>query len=516
MRKNLPVNDREIAYPAEQMLVSTTDTKGLITHCNRAFVSVSGYSYEELIGQPHNLIRHPDMPAAAFKDMWATIGRGFPWSGVVKNRSKSGDYYWVLANVTPILQGGKPIGYMSVRTKPTAEAVRAAQALYQRMQASESPPFYLQRGQLRWRGLRGISGAVQQWSMTARLACALALWSLLGLLPLFSGLQGLALLLAQMAALLIGAGGVLAWFHWRFAAAIGVAARVANDLAACNLTTPVTQQFPPPMGELMRSLLQIQVNLRAVVGDVRGEIDNFSRGAAEIAEGGMDLSARTESQASSLEETAASMEELSGTVKHTADIARQVAAQSAQSTDTALRGGAAVAQVGVAMQAIQQSSEKVRDIIGVIEGIAFQTNILALNAAVEAARAGDQGRGFAVVATEVRALAGRSAAAAREIRELIAASAQQIAQGSAQMQDAGATMEQVVASVQEVGKLIAVITHATGEQATGIAQVNEAVTQLDGVTQQNAALVEESAASAEGLKNSGTMLQRAAAVFHLR
>ena len=519
MRKNLPVTDREIQYPADRMLVSTTDTQGRITHCNRAFVDVSGFSYDELIGQPHNLIRHPDMPPAAFKDMWATIGRGHPWTGIVKNRSKDGDYYWVQANVTPILLHGKPVGYMSVRTKPTSEQVRGAEALYQQMNQAERDqtrlPFYLQHGQLRWRGLRGISGAVQQWSMTARLAVALLVMGALGMAPLLLDVHGWAQVLAQLVALGLGGGLVLAWFHFRFAAAIGVAADFANDLAACNLTTVVHQQFPPPMGDLMHSLQQIQVNLRAVVGDVRGEIDNFSRGAAEIAEGGMDLSARTEAQASNLEETAASMEELSGTVKHTAEIALQVSEQSVRSTDIAQRGGTAVAQVGVAMQAIDQSSAKVRDIIGVIEGIAFQTNILALNAAVEAARAGEQGRGFAVVATEVRALAQRSASAAREIRDLIAASAQQIAEGSAQMTDAAATIDEVVASVAEVGKLIDVITHATREQATGIAQVNQAVNQLDTVTQQNAALVEESAASADGLKNSGTMLQRAAAVFHL-
>jgi aerotaxis receptor len=229
----------------------------------------------------------------------------------------------------------------------------------------------------------------------------------------------------------------------------------------------------------------------------------------------MDLSARTEAQASSLEETAASMEQLSSTVKQTADTAARVSSQSARSTEVATQGGAAVHQVSQAMQAIDASSGKMRDIIGVIEGIAFQTNILALNAAVEAARAGEQGRGFAVVATEVRALAQRSAVAAKEIRDLIAQSSEQISSGYHQMTGAGRTIDEVVKSVREVGDLIQLIGSATKEQAIGIAQVNEAVTQLDTVTQQNAALVEESAASAAGLNTSAATLARSVQVFKL-
>jgi aerotaxis receptor len=518
MRMNMPVTQHERDYPADQMLVSTTDTKGVITHCNRAFVSVSGYSYEELIGQPHNLIRHPDMPPAAYKDMWVTIGRGHPWTGIVKNRSKSGDHYWVQANVTPILENGKPTGYMSVRTKPSRQQIDGAEALYKQMMAASDAaalPFYLKAGAVRYKGLRGISGAVQQWGMTTRLGCALGVMILLGMLPQFLDVQGMARLGLQLLVLLFGGALVLAWFSRGFAQSLEVAERLADDLAGCNLTTQVSDQYPPPMGRLIRSLRQIQVNLRAVVGDVRNEIEGFNQSAAEIASGSMDLSARTESQASSLEETAASMEELSSTVKHTADTAVQVAIQSQDSTTVASQGSAAVHRVGQAMQAIDASSVKMGHIIGVIEGIAFQTNILALNAAVEAARAGEQGRGFAVVATEVRALAKRSAVAAKEIRELIAASAQQITEGAEQMKSAGSTIDEVVKSVQEVSSLIQVITNATKEQATGIAQVNEAVNQLDNVTQQNAALVEESAASAEGLNHSAVMLSRAAEVFRL-
>jgi aerotaxis receptor len=515
---NLPVTQRELDYSAEHMLVSVTDTKGFITHCNRAFVAVSGYAFEELIGHNHNLIRHPDMPAAGFKDLWSTIGRGKPWTGLVKNRAKSGDHYWVVANVTPIMVGNKPNAYLSVRTKPTRAQVEAADALYKVINATadlSTLPVYLKEGVIYQKGIRGIPGRFASLSMTLRLGLALGCMSAFGLLPELLDLQGVWAPVARLGALALGACGVMAWFHQRFARAFGEAQRFANDLAGCNLTTSTDSDLPPPMGALVRSLRQIQINLQAVVGDVRVEIANFTHAAREIADGGMDLSERTESQAQSLQETASSMENLSETVQRTAMVASQVAVQSARSTEVAQAGGAAVHQVGNIMSAIDASSAKVQEIIGVIEGIAFQTNILALNAAVEAARAGEQGRGFAVVATEVRALAQRSATAAKEIRELISHTTDEISNGTHQMGSAASTIDQVVESVREVGQLIERITQATQEQASGIAQVNQAVNQLDAVTQRNAALVEESAAAAEGLNTSGVMLTRAAQVFQL-
>ncbi len=518
MRVNLPVSQREYDYPSDRMLVSMTDTKGIITHCNHAFVETSGFSYEELIGQNHNLVRHPDMPPAAYRDMWNTIGRGHPWTALVKNRRKDGDHYWVQANVTPILENGKPKGYMSVRVKPGRQEIQAAEALYALMNQeakSGKQTVYLRGGEVRYSGMRGWAGALRRMTLTTRLGLALMGMVALGMAPELLGWELLAGPLVQLLLLLAGAGGVMAWFTLRFSAAIKDAEQFSYDLAGCNLRTSVSGDYPPPLGDMVGALRQIQVNLRAVVGDVREEINNLSRSAAEIASGAMDLSARTEAQASSLEETAASMEELSSTVKQTADTASRVAEQSAISSQEASAGGDAVHEVIATMEAIDQSSGKMRDIISVIEGIAFQTNILALNAAVEAARAGEQGRGFAVVASEVRALAQRSATAAKEIRELIAHSSEQISQGAVQMKGAGRTIDDVVTRVQEVGNLIQMITSATKEQAIGISQVNEAVTQLDTVTQQNAALVEESAASSDGLNGSAASVSRAVQVFQL-
>jgi len=519
MRTNLPVTSDEYDFPADSMLVSTTDTKGTITHCNAAFAEASGYSYGELIGQPHNIIRHPDMPAQAYKDLWSTIGRGQTWTALIKNRRKDGGFYWVVANVTPIMEGSKPCGYMSVRTKPKSEQVRAAEALYAQLRsdaAQQRSGARLVRGSVRHPGLRGAMQRLRTLSSTRLLGLMLLAVVGVGVLPQALGLAPNLAWSLSLALLLVGQAGVLVWFHQRIARGLQEAERLARDMAACNLGTSFDPSgFAPCLGGLARNLLQIQVNLRAVVGDVRSEITGFIHSTQEIAQGGQDLRARTEAQASSLEETAAAMEELSGTVRQTADTAAQVSTDSEHSAAVARRGGAAVQQVGDAMHAIERSSRQVSEIIAVIEGIAFQTNLLALNAAVEAARAGEQGRGFAVVAGEVRGLAKRSAEAAKEIRALIGTSVAQVEEGSRQMAEAGETIAEVVASVARVSALVRHISLATTEQSIGIGQANDAVTQLDTMTQQNAALVEQTAASADLLQSNSTALARSVQVFHM-
>ncbi len=296
---------------------------------------------------------------------------------------------------------------------------------------------------------------------------------------------------------------------------MGAAMSMANELAELNLDSRANDQSDDEVGKIVLALDTMRHKLVDVVGNVRQGSESVATASAEIAQGNHDLSARTEQQASALEETAASMEELSSTVKQNADNARQ-ANQLAQSASTvAVRGGEVVGQVVETMKGINDASRKISDIIGVIDGIAFQTNILALNAAVEAARAGEQGRGFAVVASEVRSLAGRSAEAAKEIKNLISASVERVGQGTTLVDQAGVTMTEVVGSIKRVTDLMGEISAASSEQSQGVAQVGEAITQMDQVTQQNAALVEEMAAAASSLKSQAQELVGTVAVFKL-
>ncbi|MBB3196724.1 methyl-accepting chemotaxis protein [Roseateles terrae] len=294
------------------------------------------------------------------------------------------------------------------------------------------------------------------------------------------------------------------------------AAGVADAIAHFDLSRQVPKGGADETGQLLGSLSGMQEQLLKLIGDVRSSAENIGTASAEIATGNHDLSARTEQTASNLQQVAASMTQLTGTVRQTADSAMTANQLSSSAAETAQRGGAVMGEMVATMGAITESSRRIADIIGVIDGIAFQTNILALNAAVEAARAGEQGRGFAVVASEVRSLAQRSAEAAKEIKSLIGASVERVESGSRLVSDAGGAMTDIVASVQRVADIIGEISAAAREQSDGINQVNAAVGHLDQMTQQNAALVEESAAAAESLKEQSQRLAGAISVFRLR
>ena len=317
-------------------------------------------------------------------------------------------------------------------------------------------------------------------------------------------------------AVLMGLFLLLAWKLVRsITVPLGQAVTLADAIAAGDLTRDLQSTRKDELGDMLRSLSSMAERLRGVVGEVRVGVDAVSSASVEIANGNHDLSARTEQTASNLEQTAASMEELTATVTQSADTARQANQLAGTAAQAAARGGEVVGQVVSSMQHITHSSRKISDIIGVIDGIAFQTNILALNAAVEAARAGEQGRGFAVVASEVRSLAGRSAEAAKEIKTLISASVENVETGSRQVAEAGQSMAEIVASVQRVSDLIGEITASSTEQRDGIAQVNQAVTHLDQMTQQNAALVEESTAAAASMRDQAQHLADVIAVFNV-
>lgn len=897
MRTNLPVSDVEVVLGEQAIIVSKTDLKGKITYINQDFIDVSGFAAEELIGQPHNLVRHPDMPVEAFADFWRDLNDGRPWTGIVKNRCKNGDYYWVLATATPIRENGEMVGFLSVRRKPTREQVSAAEGAYRLFREKRAGGLQIRHGQV----VNGGSGLFANLSLKARLvsgfaAILLALmlvagmglfgmartddavealyrerlapvqalavvgklmadnrsqvllslqhdpagayaklhdhelsmhldtiaknsaevgrqWdsyrqsvsapeeqALLGdfqqawqrylaeglqpasaalsagrfdeanqillskINPLytqaatkgnelfrqqvehgqsqmaasaenFSRMRGwivllvaLALLAGIVIALLITRsvtrpiatvietfqalangdftrnvdasrndemgkilqglqsmqiqqgfnvaesvrlandnlririaldcvsanlriadddgrviyanrgllntlraieqalrektpdfsvdrfvgsnignfyenpsaavqalrelkqtssremeiggriykvltnpivndrgqrlGTVGEWvdrtaeLHAQHSVAeliskaaagdlearldtgsmegfykqlgvginslletsggvIGEIATLLEQMAVGDLTRTITTDYQGSFAKLRDDANDTVARLRELVRDIQFSAETINTAAKEIASGNQDLSSRTEEQASSLEETASSMEQLTATVRQNAENARQANTLASTAQGIAEKGGVVVGQVVETMGSIHQASSRIADIIGVIDGIAFQTNILALNAAVEAARAGEQGRGFAVVATEVRNLAQRSAAAAKEIKNLISDSVDRVAVGSRQVDQAGRTMEEVVVSIKRVAKIMSDISDASREQSAGIEQVGLAVSQMDEVTQQNAALVEEAAAAAESLEDQANSLARSVAVFRV-
>jgi len=886
MRTNLPVTGVEKNLRDDDLIVSKTDLKGRITYVNRDFIEISGFTEAELIGEPHNIVRHPDMPVEAFKDLWDTLAEGRPWTGYVKNRCKNGDHYWVLANAAPIVENGHVTGYISVRRRPDPRVVARVEEVYRLFREKKQGKLKIRYGQavkggrlglanigigaklwglmalvlavtllaigLAWNGMSGVQqrfdtfaerdvklqrgydemygqglqmgqalrniildpanrrafenleaakkdfqawleatrqlagdnervrqemeavsamrkqqddvqekilAAVQKrataeaivllnkeetplWRaykdillegrkalemsanasreevrssarITGLLSLAMAAIALIiGVLAtlflvrlirrpmaeivevfnnilqgnysneinisrndeigkVMQGLQVLqtrfgfelaetqrqaeksarvmialenvstgvmiadtsrtivyanktaasilraaeseirklapgfnadelvgknidvfhrnpvhqARLLSEFtttyaANLEIGErfmtvtanpvinekgerlGSVAEWkdrtaevmvereaagiveaaangdFSRRFALegkegfflqlgqqmnrlldnserGLNEVAQVMGALAKGDLTRRMAGDFAGTFGQLKNDVDSTVDNLQGIISSIKQATDAINTAAREIAAGNADLSSRTEEQASSLEQTASSMEELTGTVKQNADNARQANELASAAQDVATRGGEVVGKVVQTMGAIHQSSNKIADIIGVIDGIAFQTNILALNAAVEAARAGEQGRGFAVVATEVRNLAQRSAAAAKEIKGLISDSVSKVEDGNKLVETAGRTMEEVVASIRRVASIVTDISSASREQSVGIEQVSLAVSQMDEVTQQNAALVEEAAAAAESLEEQASELMQAVSVFRL-
>lgn len=517
MRINAPVTQREFPFPHGQTLVSTTDTKGRILHCNQAFVEASGYAIEELLGQPHNLIRHPDMPAEAFRDMWETIASGRPWAAPVKNRRKNGDHYWVMANVTPLLERGQPVGYMSVRTEVSREQIQTTDALYQRMRKeaeSGSICTNLNKGRVL---MNTPMGKIKEW-----LQISLSTKVLLIVLGLIVGMNVMDEVFpvkqAGWHAALIALELSLGLLVWAYVSKTLIRplrqlVEYGNHMAAGDLTEDIAADSKGEVGELQMALRQMRVNMFSIVRDATSQTSDMLLHTQEIAKGNENLSQRTEAQATNLEETAASMEEMTGTVRQSATSAKKASELSATVSDVAKHGRQVIDDLGHTMEEIHKSSARISEITQVIDSIAFQTNILALNAAVESARAGEHGRGFAVVAAEVRALAQRSSQAAKEISLLIADSGEKVSQGHAKTTSARTTIHETVEGIERVHAFIDEISNASQEQLSGISQINTAVSQIDQITQQNAALVEEVSAASYALAHRAENVQAAMKIF---
>jgi len=728
MKVNTPVTNQEREMVEGTILVSKTDLKGTLIYANQNFLDISGFTEKELIGSSHNIVRHPDMPPAAFQSLWDTVKQGLPWEGMVKNRCKNGDYYWVHANVIPITENGQVTEYLSVRSRPSRQQVEEANALYRAVNAGQAS--------LEPSGLQKIKSAIVNAKVTHTLYTAvaaalgmqvmLASWlshdlnlehflieTAFGIgVTFFIGqlLKGLVVKplhiaankltqitegnyfdwisigrrdeigelynsikttqvrlgfevinqqqitssalriqsaldcvttnvtisnsdnklifmnkvcrklfseLAQNASSastaedLIGTsladffptddlrqiysvkldhdenatfsswgrtfkliispvydteghyeGRVTQWveltdeltieqefdqmvtaanagdlsqriemggkqgFYQRLAeqlnSLIEISDKVTKDtvrvfsaLAQGDLTQTIESSYEGAFGQVKINANATVEKLTSIMSDIRESAENVKQGADEIAAGNLNLSERTEAQAASLEETAASMEEMTGTVRHNSDNSQEADELASATRALAEKGGDAANEAVTAMQEINTSSRKIADIIGVIDEIAFQTNLLALNAAVEAAHAGDQGRGFAVVASEVRVLAQRSAGAAKEIKELIEDSVKKVDDGSHLVEASGQTLMEIIASVKKVSEIISEISSAGIEQTAGIEQANKSILHIDETTQQNTAMVEETAAASEALGEQSQKLSQMVAFFKL-
>lgn len=499
-------NQHESVLDDHTTLMSTTDLNSCITHVNDAFVKISGYGREEMHGLPHNLVRHPDMPKAAFADMWYTLKQGEPWTGIVKNRPKSGGHYWVRANAIPQVRNGKTIGYMSIRTKASPQEVAAVEPLYQALRENRSNK-RLHKGRViskRWWGK--LSAMPLRWRVRSMM---------LGLYLLLAG--SLLALNAPIAAVLTSAILLLLTtlvFEWQIVRPIENVTRQALRVATGERNSVEHLDRSDELGLILRSVGQLGLMCRWLINDVSSQVNSVSDGSDVLARGNDSLNLRTQETVENVQQTVTTMNQMAASVQNNSHTAAQADKLSLAASGAATQGGQAMHRVVQTMEDIADSTQRIGSITTLINDIAFQTNILALNAAVEAARAGEQGRGFAVVAGEVRHLASRSATAANEIRQLIEASASKVQSGSEQVHAAGRTMDDIVSQVQNVTQLIAQISQSTSEQATGLSDLTRAVAKLDEITQQNAGLVAESASVSAMVKRRASRLQDAVTVLH--
>lgn len=521
MRNNQPITDEEYVLPDDEVIITHTDTRGCITYANQGFLRSSGFTLEECLGQPQNLVRHPDMPPGAFADLWQTIKAGKPWSGVVKNRRKNGGFYWVRANVTPMNEGGRLIGYMSVRVKAQPEEIRAAECLYRNMNAGRARHLKLQGGIVVDSSFSGRMHALMHLPLSTGTALILGgmgiLFACIALICLFSAGQLSAAALHWMVAFsLLGCVMALAnliYVNVRVVAPMRRLTGAALRLVSGDVRTRFVLAGDPEVQVLTRALQQLSAKVSGVVRDSEMAADELLQGTQRIVSANAELAQRSNQHAAGLEQTAASLEELTSTVQrntqHAADANNLAANASLVTSD----GCEVVAAVAKAMGSISDSSRRIAEIVTLIDEIAFQTNLLALNAAVEAARAGEQGRGFAVVAQEVRSLAQRSATAAREIRDLISASQQSVDQGAELATRAEGTMQDVVKAVQGVTQIMEDIRNASLEQSKGIEQINQAVTHMDQITQDDAHMAQEVMDITTQLDHQSTQVRTAISAF---
>lgn len=513
MRNNQPVTQKEYELDEKTTLTSTTNVESYINYSNDAFTKVSGFTYDELHDQPHNIVRHPDMPQEAFADMWKTIKKGEPWSGIVKNRRKNGDHYWVRANAMPVVKNGVHSGYMSIRTKPTREEIRQAETLYKAM--SENRAHHkLHKGVVLHKGLLSITNITKTASFRTRCYLpAILLILFMAVASIFisrDSLQQLGIMLASVfgvgiLAILFIEALIIKPVNQVKDIALRIANGQENSAPAVNRTDDI--------GIIIRTIGQSGLKFRWVIGDLTEEAISVRDAGEEIVKEMNFLTEHIDKALENINSTAATMNQITSSVKNTEVAAQQASEFANTASESAIKGGHAMGDIIKTMHEISTSSQKIGDIITIIDGIAFQTNILALNAAVEAARAGEQGRGFAVVASEVRSLAQRSAQAANEIKDLIEKSVNTVKTGSTLVENANTEITQVVEEVKRVSQMITDISGATHEQTQGITQIDLSIEKLDHIIRENAELINKTMDVTYDLQEKTDTLVKATTAF---
>jgi aerotaxis receptor len=507
MSRNYEIADSEF-------LVLVSDKASQFMYANAAYLRASGYSWEELKGTITARMLHKDTPLQVSHDMIKTLRSQQPWTGLIKNQRKDGSSYWLRLNISPLYSQGTFAGSLLVHSKPSRQEIEVCDAMFQRLRADKS--LMLSHGRAVSNTFVGRAlDRIRNRGLTSRIWGGMAIVNAVCLIGLLSIDNLPSMTWAVWSAMLACSIGVATHLSLSIVRPLHQAVRMANRMAAGDLGSESYSARSDEIGLMLRALTQMNMNLRATVLDVRGGVGAMRDATDSIANGTDELAGRTEEEASHLEQTSASIDAISKTVQHTADSAREASQFAKSASNAAESGGQVVGQVITTMQGITESSKKIAEIIGVIDSIAFQTNILALNAAVEAARAGEHGRGFAVVAGEVRNLAQRTAHSAREIKALISTSVDQVAQGSSLVNTAGKSIDDIVAQVRRVTDLVDRIAEATVGQSSGIGEVTEGVAKLDHMTQQNASLAQDSTLSAQSLRAQAEGLAQAVGVFKL-
>jgi aerotaxis receptor len=505
-------SSRLIELQDSDLLVLMSDHSGAYIYANDAFLKMRNWRWEDIKGTQTAKSHLDGNPKQVYADMTLAVRARKPWSGIYKNLCDNGDVYWSRINLSPIFSQGRFAGVLIVHSKPDAQDLARAQPLYQRMLDDPNSRLTIRNGQVYE---ATTFGKAVQWLRNQGLKARL--WGVLGLLTTVSaftlhtagaGWGPAALLMSTIAA-------VGAYLFGAVVTPLRDAVVFANRIAAGDLGSQLQSKRADEIGDVLRALTQMNVNMRATVQDVRASVQVIKHATSDIAAGTEDLSGRTSHQATNVQQTAASMEQMNSTVRNNSNTARQASNAAAEASSAAENGRSAVDSVIQTMHGITTSSKRIADIIGVIDDIAFQTNLLALNAAVEAARAGEQGRGFAVVAGEVRNLAQRSTASAKEIRTLITDSVSRVGNAARTVDSAGHTIQSALERTRQVTELVNHIASASKEQTAGIDQINQAVTELDQMTQQNAALVEQNTASAQSLRDHAARLVEVVGVFKL-